>query len=1672
MATNIVLKRSATADAAPTTSDLELGELALNTYDGKIYMKKTVNGTSSIVNLSGTVAPTSSAFSHTTYKFTASGSTTTFTGSDDDSKTLSYTAGQIQVFLNGILLDASDYTASNGSSVVLGSATGSGSILYVISFEGTNPFDYFKYTATSGQTSFSGNDANSESLLYTVGNIAVYLNGVLLDATDYTATSGTSVVLASGATSGDILTIWEFNETGLSDLSTDTSPQLGGDLDVVTHDIVSTSNRHIDIVPHGTGNVTLQTDTVQLGSSAENVTVTTNSTGDLTLNTNSGTNSGSIVIADGANNNITLTPNGSGNVVLDNHTWPNADGSANQVLQTNGSGVLSFTSISSSAITDTDGNTKIQVEEGSNDDTIRFDVGGTEQIVLVDGVLRPTTDNDIDLGTSSIEFKDAYFDGTVTSDAFAGPLTGDVTGDLTGTADLATSVTVSANNSTDETVYPVFVDGATGTQGAETDTGLTYNPSSGTLTSSIFVGALTGAVTGNADTATTATNVTASANNSTDETVYPTFVDGATGGQGIETDTGLTYNPSSGIITATQFTGNVVGNVTGNVTGNTSGTAATVTGAAQSAITSVGTLTTLTVDNVIINGTTIGHTGDTDLMTLTSGNLTVAGDVYIGDSNKELRFYEGSNYVGFEAPALSANQIWVLPNADGTANQTLKTDGSGNLSWATAASAVSNLTDVTLSSLASNDYLRYNGSAWVNTSQASNPVVDTMTGDNSDTTLTLTHTPLHENATLVTIDGVVQHKSTYSVSGNTLTFSTAPPTGSAVECITNVNTNILNGNDVTVDTMTGDNSDTTLSLSVTPTNENHVNVYWDGVYQHKDNWSLSGTTITFDTAPGTGVKVEAVSNQMMSAGTATDLTATAISGKTLVTAVGADHLLVYDATDGALKKALVSDVIEQSTTEEIQDIVGGMVSSNTETGIAVTYEDGDGTLDFVLAAAQPTVTSLGTLTALTVDNLSLNGTTIGHTSDTDLLTLADGALSVAGTLGVGTSSIHTGAKAVFVDGAGTLPTMAAGDVLTIQNNDGTSDNAGFTAIAGTAGLSYINFGDSGDKNIGGIIYDHTNNSLDFYANAGERMSIDSAGNVGIGTASGAGGTLTIEDNSKTVLIAPNSSDTIYYDQANLGIRANTLINLMPGGNTRLSVANGGTTVTGTLDVSGAATVSSINASGGFLNGSNGGIRIHTSGTKFFNVTANNAAQDATMDIGAADARFKDLHLSGVAYIDGGAVFNEDSADVDFRVESNNQTHMLFVDAGNDRIGIGTNTPGHMLNLVSSGDAGIHIFADSDNSGEGDNPYLSMSQDGSTAQQFKMGLIGNAGDEFTNSIANASYIHANNDASQPLMLAHDGALVMTLKSGNVGIGNTSPDYPLSINTTGNTIMQIRAGSSSWSSIYFGDQDAAYRGVVQYNHSDNHMDFYTNGSERMRITSGGSVGIGVTPESNWASDVDVLQVGGLGAFFCKSSQAASSGVALTYNVYDHTSTGQAYIVTDEASQYKQDDGNHHFYTAASGSADAAISWSEKVRIQNGGGISFNGDTAAANALDDYEEGTFTPTYTVGGGGSVTGVTGTNAGTYTKVGRMCTVSVTSNYVATSGTVPTYYLLALPFTAADTASGLAGGGFGQETGQTGAGMLIKVEDNSTNAIIWRYNGAAVPANSYFSLSFTYQTT
>jgi hypothetical protein len=177
-----------------------------------------------------------------------------------------------------------------------------------------------------------------------------YASGSGATFTFATGNKGTALLFASGnpdTTNPKILEI----QTG-GDVVDDTSPQLGGNLDVNGFDVISTSNADIDIVPNGTGDVTLQADTVKVGDAAAaavltsngagTLTVTTGGATDLILNTNGGTDSGVIQITDAANGNIAVTPNGSGKIVLDGISFPNADGSADQILTTNGSGVLSF----------------------------------------------------------------------------------------------------------------------------------------------------------------------------------------------------------------------------------------------------------------------------------------------------------------------------------------------------------------------------------------------------------------------------------------------------------------------------------------------------------------------------------------------------------------------------------------------------------------------------------------------------------------------------------------------------------------------------------------------------------------------------------------------------------------------------------------------------------------------------------------------------------------------------------------------------------------------------------------------------------------------------------------------------------------------------------------------------------------------------------------------------------------------------------------------------------------------------------------------------------------------------------------------------------------------------------------------------------------------------------
>ena len=150
------------------------------------------------------------------------------------------------------------------------------------------------------------------------------------------------------------------------------------------------------------------------------------------------------------------------------------------------------------------------------------------------------------MGTTTATAADKSGGISVSTGTLVANIEGNVTGDVTGTADVATAVTV-ADESSDTSCNVLFTTAASGNLGPKSGTNLTFNSSSGVLTATGFAGDLTG----NADTATEATNVTVTANNTANEDIFICLVDGASGTQGIETDTGLKYNPSTNVIAST-----------------------------------------------------------------------------------------------------------------------------------------------------------------------------------------------------------------------------------------------------------------------------------------------------------------------------------------------------------------------------------------------------------------------------------------------------------------------------------------------------------------------------------------------------------------------------------------------------------------------------------------------------------------------------------------------------------------------------------------------------------------------------------------------------------------------------------------------------------------------------------------------------------------------------------------------------------------------------------------------------------------------------------------------------------------------------------------------------------------------------------------------------------------
>ena len=695
--TNIRLRRSATAGNVPTTSQLDLGELALNTYDGKVYLKKEVSGVQTVVEVGGGGGGSQQSGIWTEYVYTATSNQTTFSGSDDNSQTLSYVTGYLQVFLNGVLLDnGTDYTANNTTSVVLVNGANSGDLVQI------STFVKVLGTADISVDTFSGNGSTTAFTLSenpdVEENIQVYIDGVYQEQSTYSVSTNT--------------------------LTFSTAPANGTTVEVSI----------------GTRNVTLQ--------NLEDLSMT----GDLSLVDNKklliGTGNDLEIYHDGTNSIIKDA--GDGHVQLRSGTF------------TVGNAALSKTSALFSS--------------------------GAGQVFY--------HNNSPKLSTTSTGAS--------------------VTGDLVISGDL----TVQGTNTTLNTATLDVED-------------LNITVGSGATSSSATDGA------------------------------------------------GLTFGAWSS-----------------------------------------GTIPTLVWDHAYS-----GLYANTNFKA--NGEVHSLGNIIVGGSNNELRFYEGSNYVGFEAGALSANQIWVLPTADGSAGHALKTDGSGNLSWGLAGGnafetiAVSGQssvvadsigdtltfaagTGITLTTNASTDTITITNSSLganafgniavsgqttvsadstsdtltlvgqngvtITTTAGTDTVTidghtsyapfntDLFTANGTDTTFILSSTPSSEDNLIVFVEGVYQNKNSYSLSGSTLTISPAVP--NTQEIVVHQIGDVVSGVGLLRNNFTGDGSTTDFTLSQDPLHEDNLFIYSDGVYQEKGEFSVSGTTLSFTSAPANGDSIEVIVPKM------------------------------------------------------------------------------------------------------------------------------------------------------------------------------------------------------------------------------------------------------------------------------------------------------------------------------------------------------------------------------------------------------------------------------------------------------------------------------------------------------------------------------------------------------------------------------------------------------------------------------------------------------------------------------------------------------------------------------------------------------------------------------------------------------------------------------------------
>ena len=722
--TNIRLRRSATAGNIPTTSQLDLGELALNTFDGKIYLKKEVSGVQSVVEVGG---GTSQDGVWKEYVYTATSNQTSFSGSDDNSQTLSYLRNYIQVFLNGILLDnGTDYTANTTTSIVLVNGANAGDLLQISSFvkvlgSGDIAVDTFTPNGSTAAFTLSTIPTSEE-------NLTIFIDGVYQEQSTYSV-------------SGNTLTL-------------DANPASGTTVEVVI----------------GTNNVTT--------ANIADLTIT----GDLTAA--AGTFSGAIT--------GNLTGNASGSA-----------GTATS-LSNHNTGAL------------TEGSNLYYTDERVDDRVSALIVGGTGITATYNDAAGTLTldgsaqygDSDVGTYLTANSYATETYVGTQVSNLVASaPGALDTLNELAAAIGDDASFSTTITNSI-ATKLPLAGGTLTGTLN-----GTTASFSNTVTATNGFVGNVTGNISGSAG---TVSSISAHDTGDLSEGSNLYYTDARADARITAADTGDLSEGSNLYYTDERVDDRVAALVVAgtNITTTYNDAAGTLTinssGKTQEEIEDI-------VDGLLTAGAGIGLTYND-----AAGTLTV--------TNTQL----GANAFGNIAVS---GQTTVA--ADST-NDTLTLVGQNG---------------VTITTNAGSDTVTIDG----HTSYA--PFnTDLFTANGTDTTFVLSSTPSSEDNLIVFVEGVYQNKNSFSLSGSTLTISPAVP--NTQEIVVHQIGDVVSGVGLLRNNFAGDGSTTDFTLSQDPLHEDNLFIYSDGVYQEKGEFSVSGTTLSFTSAPANGDSIEVIVPKM------------------------------------------------------------------------------------------------------------------------------------------------------------------------------------------------------------------------------------------------------------------------------------------------------------------------------------------------------------------------------------------------------------------------------------------------------------------------------------------------------------------------------------------------------------------------------------------------------------------------------------------------------------------------------------------------------------------------------------------------------------------------------------------------------------------------------------------